>query len=74
MKPTLSIDPKNLEKAWATVNAMGPGQNERGRRCLETAAGACFKEDSFQELRELCLTRGGHSAGCAWIRVDLYRD
>ena len=73
MNLTLSIDPKLLEKARVTAGAMGLSLNEMVRRYLEKVAGEGDKAGAFQELRELCTSRGGHSAGRTWTREDLHR-
>jgi hypothetical protein len=44
------------------------------RRYLEQVAGTGDQADTFQEFRDLCTTRGGHSAGRAWTREGLHRD
>jgi len=73
MNLTLSIDKHLLEKARRTAGSMGLSLNEMVRRYLEQVAGTGGQEDSFQEFKDLCLNRGGHSAGRAWTREDLHR-
>jgi len=73
MNLTLSIDPRILAKARITASAMGLSVNEMVRRYLEKVAGESDRGGTFQELRELCLTKGGHSAGGTWRREDLHR-
>ena len=74
MNLTLSIDKRLLEKARLTAGAMGLSLNEMVRRYLEQVAGEGDRSVTFQELQDLCTTRGGHSAGRAWTREDLHRD
>lgn len=73
MNLTLSIDKQLLEKARSTAFAMGLSLNEMVRRYLEQVAGETDQAGTFQELRELCTTRGGHSAGQKWTREELHR-
>jgi hypothetical protein len=73
MNLTLSIDKNLLDNARKTAGAMGLSLNEMIRRYLEKVAGEGDRVGSFQELRELCTTRGGHSAGKTWNREELYR-
>lgn len=73
MNLTLAIDKRLLEKARLTAGAMGLSLNEMIRRYLEQVAGAGDQVGTFQELQELCTTRGGHSRGQAWTREDLHR-
>jgi hypothetical protein len=73
MNLTLSVDKKILEKARVTAGAMGLSLNEMVRRYLEQVAGEGDQAGTFQELRDLCTTRGGHSAGRTWTREDLHR-
>ena len=73
MNLTLSIDRKLLEKARATAGAMGISLNEMVRNYLEKVAGESDQAGSFQELRDLCLNRGGHSTGRTWTREELHR-
>ena len=68
-----TVDKKLLEKAWMTTRAMGLSLNEMVRRYLEKVAGEGDQAGTFQELRELCLTRGGHSEGRTWTREALHR-
>jgi hypothetical protein len=74
MNLTLSVDARTLEKARITAASMGLSVNELVRRYLEQLAGEPDSGDTFRELKELCLTRGGHSAGQTWRREDLHRD
>jgi hypothetical protein len=74
MNLTLSIDQRVLEKARATAGTLGLSLNEMVRRYLEQVAGTGDQADTFQEFRDLCTTRGGHSAGRAWTREGLHRD
>jgi hypothetical protein len=73
MNLTLSIDQRVLEKARITAAAMGLSVNEMVRRYLEKVAGESDPGGTYQELRELCLTKGGHSGGHRWTREDLHR-
>jgi len=70
---TLSIDQRLLEKARRTAVAMGLSLNEMIRQYLERIAGEGDKAAAFEELRELCTSRGGHSAGRTWRREELHR-
>lgn len=73
MNLTLSIDPRILGKARLTAASMGLSLNEMVRRYLEQVAGECDRASTFQELQDLCLNRGGHSAGRTWTREALHR-
>lgn len=73
MNLTLSIDKRLLEKARKTAGAMGLSLNEMIRHYLERVAGEADQAGSFRELRDLCTTRGGHSAGRTWTRDELHR-
>lgn len=73
MNLTLSIDKNLLEKARKTAGAMGLSLNEMVRHYLEKVAGEGDQAGTFQELRDLCTSRGGHSGGRTWSREDLHR-
>jgi hypothetical protein len=73
MNLTLSIDKNLLEKARKTAQGMGMSLNEMIRNYLEKVAGGAGGSDTFEELKTLCTTRGGHSRGQAWTRDDLHR-
>jgi hypothetical protein len=73
MNLTLSIDRNTLEKARVTAAAMGLSVNEMVRRYLEKLAGETDQGETFRELKDLCMTQGGHSAGRRWNREDLHR-
>ncbi|MFN8010387.1 MAG: DUF6364 family protein [Holophagaceae bacterium] len=73
MKLTLSIDKHLLEKARKTAGVLGLSLNEMIRNYLEKVVGGAGKADTFEELKTLCTTRGGHSRGQAWTRDDLHR-
>jgi len=73
MNLTLSIDKILLQKARTTAGVLGISLNEMVRRYLEQVTGTGDQAATFQELRELCTTRGGHSAGQRWTREALHR-
>ena len=73
MNLTLAIEKNLLDKARKTAGAMGLSLNEMIRQYLEKVAGDCDRANTFGELSDLFLTRGGHSAGRTWTREDLHR-